>query len=196
MSKTPPGGGEGADGGNDARLGALLDEVSARSLPPVHAWHPTRRGDIDIRIARDGEWFYQGSRIDRPRMVHLFSTVLRVDDEGTWLVTPEQMLRIVVEDAPFTAAGLEVHGRGESQVLSFTTNVGEPVVVDAQHPIRVDYAHANAAPAPYVRVRDRLDALILRQCFIDLAGLAEVRGEQAGVLSSGHFMVLGPAGEG
>ena len=180
----------------DDRLSALLARISERSLPPVNTWRPERSGDIDIRIARNGDWFYQGSRIDRSRMVRLFSTVLRKDDEGTWLVTPEQRLRIQVEDAPFTAVLLERHGSGDDQVLSFTTNVGDPVVVDADHPIRVEYARPGDEPAPYVRVRDRLDALILRQCFIELAGLSQVRGDQAGVMSSGSFMVLGPAGEG
>jgi len=180
---------------DDLSLAGILARISTRSLPPVQDWNPSSCGEIDIRIARNGDWFHAGSRIERERMVRLFSTVLRTDDEGTWLVTPQEKLRIEVEDAPFTAVTLSRHEAGDQQVLVFTTNVGEPVVADAEHPIRVHYDDPDADPVPYVRVRGRLDALILRQCFIELAGLAEVRGSQAGVLSCGVFMPLGPAGD-
>ena len=190
MNETPPSE-RGAEPGS--ALAAIMSRISGRSLPPVQDWNPERCGEIDIRIARDGDWYHEGARIERAPLVRLFASVLRVDDEGTWLVTPQEKLLIRVDDAPFTAVTLErLEAHGE-QVLAFTTNLGDEVIVDADHPIRVDYAHPDAEPAPYVRVRGRLEALILRQCFIELAGLAEVRGECAGVLSRGAFMPLGPS---
>ena len=51
----------------------------AASLPPVEKWHPAHCGDIDIRIARDGTWFHQGTPIGRKELVRLFSTILRKD---------------------------------------------------------------------------------------------------------------------
>lgn len=190
----------------DARLGAIHEALSghsasARSLPPVGDWHPTRTADIDIRIASDGQWYYRGTPIARARMVRLFSSVLRVDDDATtgtsstYLVTPQERLRITVDDAPFTALALARRGTPEAPELVLTTNVGEHVVVDAEHPISVEYAHPGAEPRPYVRVRDRLRALISRAVFLELAELAEERDGTLGVLSHGVFMPLGPASE-
>ena len=195
---------EGMGGGGDAdvdkRLAAIRDALAAdlgRALPPVNDWRPTRTAEVDIRIASDGAWFYQGTPIERTRMVRLFSTVLRVDEEAdgtfaTYLVTPQERLRITVDDAPFTAVALEVHGAPDAQALVFTTNVGDRVVADAEHPITVEYAHPEADPRPYVRVRDRLRALISRAVFLELAELVEERGEALGVVSRGVFMPLSP----
>ncbi len=172
-------------------LRSIVEAISAQSLPPVQAWHPEKTRDVDIRIMRNGDWLYQGSRIERPRMVKLFSTVLRVDDDGdTYLVTPQERLRIVVEDAPFTAVLVERHGAPLAPTLVFTTNVGDQVIADADHPIQVEYAQADGEPAPYVQVRDRLRALISRSVFYQLADWSEERDGVLGVESSGQFMVL------
>ena len=205
-------GGRGADGANGAgangagpddaaagdaaaglRLAGILDEISERTLPPVHAWHPERSAEIDIRIARDGGWWHEGRRIERERMVRLFSTVLRVEDGRTWLVTPQVKLAIRVDDAPFTAPTVERHGAPEAPALAFVTNVGDRVVADAEHPITVRYDEPGGEPAPYVEVRDGLLALISRSAFLELAGWAEERDGTLGVVSRGTFMALGPA---
>ena len=171
-------------------LTSLVDAASPSSLPPVASWTPEVTRDIDIRIARNGDWFHEGSRIERARMVRLFSTILRVDDDATCLVTPQVRLRIVVEDAPFTAVLMEQQGVKEAQILTFVTNVGDRVTADAQHPITVRYETADSEPSPYVLVRDRLTALISRTVFYQLAELAEERDGIPGVVSSGCFMPL------
>ena len=173
------------------RLDDLQELLSAKKLPPVHLWEPENVRDIDIRIARNGDWFYNGSLIQRKRMVSLFSTVLRVDDdENTYLVTPHEKLRIVVEDAPFTAVLLEARGVGSEQVLIFTTNTGERVVADKEHPIYVKYQQTNGEPSPYVLVRDRLHALISRSVFFELGELSVQQDDIYGVFSSGEFMPM------
>lgn len=175
--------------------GSTLDDLANRivvpSLPPVHDWHPSVTRDVNIRIARNGDWFYEDSLIDRPRMVKLFSTVLRVDeDDETYLVTPQERLRIQVEDAPFTAVLVERHGAPDAPTLRFTTNVGEIVIADAQHPIHVKHETAGGEPSPYVLVRDRLQALISRAVFYQLAEWVEERDGRLGVESAGVFMTL------
>ena len=116
-------------------------------------------GDFNIRIARDGSWFYHGSRIDRAALVRLFSTVLRRDEAGEyWLVTPVERGRIVVDDAPFTAVELARDGEGSEQVLSFRTNVGDWVAAGPEHPLRVALDPESEAPSPYILVRDGLEA--------------------------------------
>ncbi|NOZ42964.1 MAG: DUF1285 domain-containing protein [Alphaproteobacteria bacterium] len=163
-----------------------------KGLPPVHLWHPEFCGDIDMAIRRDGHWDYMGSPISRPAMVRLFSTILRHDDDGKYyLVTPVEKVGIRVEDVPFVAVELRVEGKGHDQILHFRTNVDDVVALDSTHPLRVDFA-ANGEPSPYILVRDRLDALISRPVYYQLAEMVEEIDGVYGVWSSGVFFPLGP----
>jgi hypothetical protein len=152
-------------------------------------------GDIDIRIGRDGTWFYHGSPIGRKPLVKLFASVLRRETDGDyWLVTPAERGRIKVDDAPFTAVEVNAVGTGPSQTLNFRTNLDEEVTADALHPIRVAYDPGGQEPHPYILVRDGLEARILRPVFYELVELAEVRqsgDEEYGVWSRGRFFPLG-----
>lgn len=155
-------------------------------------------GDFDIRIARDGTWFYRGSPIARKELVRLFASVLRRDDLGDyWLVTPAERGRIVVDDAPFTAVECRAEGRGKGRTLAFRTNLDEWVEAGPAHPIRVASASGShrEEPRPYIEVRDRLDALIVRSVYYQLVDLAEVRRvggrDIVGLWSKGQFFALG-----
>ena len=178
-------------------LASLQRELAAgRKLPPIETWTPAHRGEIDIRIARDGTWFHQGTPIVRPELVRLFSTILRKEGENFYLVTPGEKMRIRVEDAPFLAVLLDVHGSGRDQHLSFTTNVGDQVVAGADHRIRVD-EQTDKLPLPYVHIRSGLEARIGRSVFYQLAEIAVAGSgefdDQLGVWSSGLFFPLGAA---
>lgn len=153
-------------------------------------------GDFGIRIARDGTWFYHGSPIGRKRLVKLFSTVLKRDEDGVfWLETPGEKGTVVVDDAPFVAIELVAHGTGQQQTLTFRTNLDDFVTADAEHPIRVEVDPETSEPSPYVLVRGRLEALIARPVFYDLVELAEEREADGrtvmGVWSAGTFFELG-----
>ncbi len=143
-----------------------------KGLPPVNDWNPDLCGDIDMRICRDGRWLYNGSPIGRESMVRLFSTILRHDeDDCFYMVTPVEKVRIQVDDAPFLIIGMSV----ENDRIIFTTNVGDQVVLDEDHPIRVQEDSETSEPAPYIRVRDRLDGLIHRNVFYQLVEMARER---------------------
>src|SRR3954447_21310219 len=91
-----------------------------KKLPPVEQWNPTHCGDSDMRIARDGTWYHQGSPIGRAAMVRLFSTILRREADGSFvLVTPVEKLSIEVEDAPFQAVEMKAEGDGDTMRLGF-----------------------------------------------------------------------------
>ena len=171
------------------------DAAAGRKLPPVENWHPAHCGDIDIRIARDGTWFHEGTPVGRKELVRLFSTILRRDPDGFVLVTPGEKMRIVVEDAPFLAVLADVAGEGRGQTLTFTTNVGDETVAGAENPIRVETDPDTQEPAPYVHVRKGLEARIARAVFYQLADLAVPgEGEHAGFLgvwSGSVFFRLG-----
>jgi len=166
-----------------------------KGLPPVHLWNPEFCGDIDMRIRRDGSWDYMGSPISRLSMVKLFSTILRHDDDGKYyLVTPVEKVGIRVDDAPFVAVELQTEAQGRDQILHFRTNVDDVVTLDKAHPLRIQLAD-NGEPSPYILVRDRLEALISRPVYYELAGMVEEIDGQYGVWSAGVFFSLGDAGE-
>ncbi len=184
-----------ADGLADAARAAQ----KTKGLPPVHLWNPEFCGDIDMRIARDGTWYYQGSPITRPKMVRLFSTILRKDGDDYVLVTPVEKVGITVEDVPFVAVDLDVTGSGEDQVLSFTNNVGDNVDAGPEVPIRVAHDPGTGEPAPYVLMRSNLEARIDRKSFYRMVELGEHRQHEGqswfGVCSQGVFFAIQPSAE-
>ncbi|MCF3974902.1 DUF1285 domain-containing protein [Paracoccus salsus] len=154
-------------------------------LPPVHLWDPPFCGDLDMEIRADGTWFYEGTPIGRPAMVRLFSTVLKREGDRFFLVTPVEKVGIRVEDAPFLATDAQI----DADRITFSTNVGDHVTADADHPIII--RGNRDEPRPYVHVRAGLEALIDRKTFYRLAAAAEEGpGGRAGVRSAGQFFPL------
>ena len=151
-------------------IAASAAEVAKGGLPPVEEWNPPFCGDLDMRIARDGTWFYLGTPIGRPALVKLFSSIIRKDGNSYFLVTPVEKVGIVVDDAPFVAVDFDAAGTGADQKLRFETQVGDRFVAGPQHPIRVAYDETGE-PSPYVLVRRNLEALIDRKSFYRLVDL-------------------------
>ncbi|MCA0044503.1 DUF1285 domain-containing protein [Celeribacter litoreus] len=178
-------------------IAAAVKAAKGRGLPPVDKWNPPFCGDLDMRIARDGTWFYLGTPIGRAPLVRLFSTVLKREGDKYFLVTPVEKVGITVDDAPFLAVDFEVEDDGADQKLTFFTSVGDQVTADSDHPIRV--TEQNGEPAPYVEVRAGLEALIDRKSFfrlVDLGVTEKIDGEdQFGVWSSGTFFEIAKASD-
>ncbi|NVJ98568.1 MAG: DUF1285 domain-containing protein [Alphaproteobacteria bacterium] len=151
------------------RLEDILKQIDGQKFPPVDRWNPDFCGDIDMRIASDGTWFYMGTPITRERMVRLFSTVLRKDEDGkTYLVTPVEKIGITVDDAPFVATRVDMLQGDAGKALKFTTNVGDEVIAGPEHCIRVEVNAETGEPRPYIHIRGRLEALIARSVFYEL----------------------------
>jgi uncharacterized protein len=167
-----------------------------RRLPPVHLWNPPFCGDLDMRIARDGTWFYNGTPIGRPALVRLFSTILRKDPDRYVLVTPVEKVGIAVEDAPFLAVELAKETGENGRRLRFRTNVDEWVEAGPDHPMRFEPGDSGGLK-PYVHVRADLWALVKRALFYDLVDLGETRSldgqEMFGVVSNGAFFAMARA---
>jgi len=168
--------------------GGGSDEIEGRGLPPVHLWHPDHCGEIDIRIARDGLWFHDGTPIGRLQLVRLFSTVLRRDPDGFHLVTPVEKLKIKVDDAPFTAIRVEA----KDGVLRFITNVGDRVEAGPEHDLRVEADPSTGEPRPYLHVRAGLEALVIRPVFYELVSLGSAHDGRLRIASNGRWFDLGP----
>lgn len=162
-------------------LAEIARLVAEQKLPPVEKWNPSHCGHSDMRIARDGTWYHQGSPIGRQAMVKLFSTILRREPDGSFvLVTPVEKLDIEVEDAPFQAVELKVEGSGEDMRLAFRLNTDELLTAGPGHELRFE------GPRPYLHVRAGLEALVSRAVYYELAQIALSNGtEPPGLWSNG-----------
>ncbi len=180
-------------------LASAARKASGKGLPPVHLWNPPYCGELDMRIARDGTWFYLGTPIGRKRLVKLFSTILRKDGDDYFLVTPVEKVGITVDDAPFVAVDFEASGSGEDQVVRFVTHVDDEVTAGTSNPIRVARDPETGEPSPYVMVRAGLEALIDRKSFyrlVDIGSHAEHESDSwFGVWSGGEFFPIIPSAE-
>jgi uncharacterized protein len=187
-------------GSPEGALRGLSDVATGRlrGRGPAPSWNPPDCGDIDMRIAADGTWFYCGSPIGRAPLVQLFASVLRREGERYVLVTPVEKVGIKVDDAPFLAVEMLLESEAEQPRLKFRTNVGDVVTVDSEHPLRFEHG-ASDGLKPYVRVRDDLWALVKRALFYDLVevgGIERVVNEDwFGVRSSELFFPMCPASE-
>lgn len=180
-------------------------EATAKPCPPPKGMSPRPGqivcGDIDMRIATDGTWYYQGSPIARQKLVNLFSTVVRRDEDGQyWLITPAEMARITVEDAPFLAVELASTNDNGVRMLKLRTNVDKWFIIDADHPIRVDVDAVSGEPRPYIKLAaDGTEARITRNVFYELVEMSEqtdINGRQMLTIGSvGETFILGPAAE-
>lgn len=167
----------------------MLAQIGTGKRPPLDAWNPALSGRIDILIDGNGNWFHDGTAIERFELVKLFASILRYEDEcGFVLVTPVEKWQIKVEDAPFMAVAMASSLQGDVQVLRFVTNVGEEVSVDAEHRLVLD--NTAASPKPYIQVRPGLTAKLSRPVYYQLVDLAVKHKERTGVWSCGTFFAI------
>lgn len=176
-------------------LAASVRAAGAKGLPPVHLWNPPFCGDLDMRIARDGTWFYLGTPIGRFELARLFSTILRKDGDKYFLVTPVEKVGITVDDAPFVAVDFEASGEGADQLLTFETNMGDQTIAGPEAPIRVERDPETGEPSPYVLVRSNLEALIDRKSFYRMVEIGSHHEGWFGLWSGGAFFGIIPSEE-
>ena len=184
------------DGLTTAARDAATAAKTGKGLPPVHLWNPPFCGDLDMRIARDGTWFYQGTPIGRPALVRLFSTILKRENGKHFLVTPVEKVGIQVEDAPFLAVEMLKEQKDGGRLLRFRTNVDDWVPCDAAHRLRFEAA-ADGGLTPYLHVRADLWAKVTRALYYDLVDMGEEQvvdgNPMFGVVSGGEFFVMADA---
>src|SRR5436190_579896 len=177
-------------------LAKAAGSAGRRGPPPVHLWNPPFCGDLDMRIAADGTWFYLGTPIGRPALVRLFASVIKREEGRYFLVTPVEKVGIRVEDAPFLAVEMEIENRGPRQDLIFRTNVDDVVRCDADHRLRFEPEAGTGGLRPYLHVRRDLWAKVTRALFFDLVAIGEVHEaggrRMFGVVSAGEFFAMAP----
>jgi uncharacterized protein len=174
-------------------LADLAAAIEARGgPPPVDRWNPTHCGDSDMRIARDGTWYYRGSPIERPAMVRLFASVLRREADGSHvLVTPAEKLAIEVEGTAFRATQMAMSGEADQRRIGLTLDSGDALIVGPEHPLSI--VETADGPSPRVAVRFGLEAELARPLYYELAEIALAEGhDPPGVWSDGRFFPLTP----
>jgi len=176
-------------------LAETIKATKTRGLPPVEDWNPPFCGDIDMEIQRDGTWFYEGTPIGRVGLVKLFASILILEDDKYFLVTPVEKVGIRVQDAPFIAVDFEVSGVGQGQTITFTTNLEDSAAAGEALPMRFVRDPETGEPSPYVRVRRNLEALIDRKSFYRLVELGVHHEGWFGVWSGGAFFGIIPTDE-
>ena len=191
---------------------ARIDKLSGDQLPPglasliaqagrpakerpVERWNPPYCGEIDLLIAADGAWFYQGTPIGREALVRLFASILRREPDGRYvLVTPVERIGIKVEDAPFLAVEVAAEGEGADAALTFRTNMGDVIDAGSERPLRFETEAGTGGLKPYLRVRGALDALATRALTYELVSIACENDGEMGLWSRGTFFAFpGPA---
>lgn len=177
-----------------------LKTAARKGPPPVDLWNPPYCGEIDMRIAADGTWFYQKTPIGRPALVKLFASVLKREGDRYFLVTPVEKCGIIVDEAPFLAVELAVESAarpGVSRVLRFRTNVDDWVTCGRDNVLRFEPEPATGGLKPFLHVRRDLWAKVTRALFYDLVELGEERDiggtRRFGVASGSEFFVMAPA---
>lgn len=164
-------------------LTQIAELAAIRKLPPVDSWHPEITGDSEMRIAQDGRWFHQGGEITRPAMIRAFSSLLQCDDDGQhWLVTPQERLSIVVDDAPLQAVGMHVVDQDAQHGIAFKLNSDDAVIADSDHPIIMRITDGELRP--YVLARGRLWARLSRAVYYELAEIALINDPDAPFVTS------------
>ena len=180
-------------------LEASVQAASRKGPPPLHLWNPPFCGEIDMRIARDGTWFYLGTPIGRAPLVKLFSSILRREADRYVLVTPVEKVGIQVDDAPLHAVDFSVSGEGSGQSLTFVTKTDDEATAGPDHPLRIPRDAETGEPSPYILIRPGLEARIDRKSFyrmVDLGCHAPVNGESwFGIWSAGQFFSMIPSNE-
>jgi hypothetical protein len=188
--------GQGANQNLEGLTTAAKNAAEGKGLPPVHLWNPPFCGDLDMRIAADGTWFYQGTPIGRPALVRLFSTILKREDGKHFLVTPVEKVGIRVDDAPFLAVEMQKQDGEQGRSLRFRTNVDDWVDCDAAHALRFEAAD-DGGLTPYLHVRADLWAKVTRALYYDLVDMGEERVVDGralfGVVSAGEFFAMAGA---
>ena len=185
--------------GNLPDLGAItgtVGEVARKGPPPIHLWNPPYCGELDLRIAADGTWYYLKSPIGRAALVKLFASVLKREGDRYFLVTPVEKCGIAVDDAPFLAVELRVSDGANGRVLNFRTNVDDWVACGPDHALRFEPESNTGGLKPYLHVRRGLWAKVTRALFFDLVELGEEREVEGqlmfGVGSAGEFFAIAP----
>tara|TARA_B100000287_G_C20634742_1_gene781219 strand:+ start:1282 stop:1821 length:540 start_codon:yes stop_codon:yes gene_type:complete len=161
----------------------LLNSVNSikEKYPPVHLWNPEICEGVEMKIDREGNWFYQGSIIGRHKLKILFSRILKFENNNYYLVTPIEKVLVNVDIAPYMIIDYEIDSLNENIILK--TNLDLSVPLDKDH--RMDLKKVGDELIPFIKVRDNIEGFISRSVYYSLIEIALAQGNS----SSGELIL-------
>lgn len=177
-----------------------LNDIAAmlagqKTKPPVETWFPALSGDIDIVIKSDGSWIHEGGKIKREKLVVLFASILRREEDGEYyILTPVEKWRIRVEETAFLIVDFDIVDQGgDQQAIIFTTNIGDKLLLSDKFPLLVKTDAVTAEPSPIVLMERNLSAKLSRNVFYRLLDEAEWIDDECFIRSDKQLFSLGKA---
>ena len=148
----------------------LLNSVNSikEEFPPVHLWDPELCEGVEMKIDREGNWFYQGSIIDRKKLKVLFSRILKLEKNNYFLVTPVEKVSVKVDLAPYMIIDYEVDDSKTKIILK--TNLELSIPLNKDHKLKIK--RVGDENIPFVFVRDGIEGFISRSVYYSLIDIA------------------------
>ena len=148
----------------------LLQSVNSieEKYPPVHLWNPDLCEGVEMKIDREGNWFYQGSIIGRDKLKILFSRILKLEDGKYFLVTPVEKVPVTVDLAPYMIVDYEVDSDHKNIILK--TNLDLSIPLDKDH--KLELKNIGDEHIPFVHVRNNIEGFISRSVYYSLIEIA------------------------
>ena len=148
----------------------LLQSVNSieEKYPPVHLWNPDLCEGVEMKIDREGNWFYQNSIIGRDKLKILFSRILKLEEGKYFLVTPVEKVPVTVDLAPYMIIDYEVDSDHRNIILK--TNLDLSIPLDNDH--RLELKNIGDEQIPFVHVRNNIEGFISRSVYYSLIEIA------------------------
>ena len=148
----------------------LLQSVNSieEKYPPVHLWNPDLCEGVEMKIDREGNWFYQNSIIGRDKLKILFSRILKLEEGKYFLVTPVEKVPVTVDLAPYMIVDYEVDSDYKNIILK--TNLDLSIPLDNEH--RLELKNIGDEHIPFVHVRNNIEGFISRSVYYSLIEIA------------------------
>ena len=148
----------------------LLQSVNSieEKYPPVHLWNPDLCEGVEMKIDREGNWFYQGSIIGRDKLKILFSRILKLEEGKYFLVTPVEKIPVTVDLAPYMIVDYEVDLDHKNIILK--TNLNLSIPLDKDH--NLELRNIGDEQIPFVHVRNNIEGFISRSVYYSLIEIA------------------------
>ena len=165
------------------------DLEGQKKFPPVDRWNPELCEGQEFFIDREGDWFYNNSPIKNKKLINLFSTVIRKDDNNYFLVTPVEKVPVKVELAPYKVIDFEISKNN----IKLFTNMNYDFVLNELNTTRL--IAYNNSEIPLVHVRNNIEGFFDRNIYYKLVDLAlennYIENKLLYVPSNNHSHIIG-----
>ena len=149
-----------------SKLTMSLEDSKNIQFPPVHLWNPDLCEGQEIKINRDGAWFYNNSLIKNQKLVNLFASVLRKDGDNYFLVTPTEKVPVKVEIAPYVIEDFKII----EDTIELKTNLNYSFLLTEKDLVRLKEIERTFLPL--ITVRNSIEGFFNRNTYYRIIDFA------------------------